>query len=218
MGNYENGVTTRQAIVRACEQLFYEKGFHETSYTNICNLAHVNRGTIYYHFKTKETMLYEVQWQYTINNKHVAEKYCSDSRYHYIVAMCMFWLQMHRDEKMRKYVLQCCVDFPVYTGKMDLTHFYFTGYEAMWGAFWKKKDIPELAFASIYGYIMSCMRMLCEVPEQFDPMVLYEHCVKTTLSVWGAPAELGIQIWENAMHYLSLIPEEEIAVQISPIS
>jgi len=213
MANYENGSNTRQAIVDACTRLFYQKSFHETSYSEICKAAHVNRSTVYYHFETKEAIRYEVQWEYMIRNKHVAEMYCPDSRYHYIIAMCMFWLQIHRDSNMRRYGLEVCTDFPVYTGKMDLTHFYYAGYEAMWGAFWEMEKIPELAFASIYGYIMSCMRMICEAPEKYDPLYLYEHCVKSSLSVWGVPAELSNTIWDDTIHYLSLIPEEEISIR-----
>lgn len=215
MANYENGAYTRQAIVQACKQLFYEKGFRETSYSDICKTAHVNRGTIYYHFETKEIMRYEVQWEYTIANKRIAEKYCPDQRYQYILAMAMFWKQMQRDNNLRRFCLQNCVDFPVYTGKKDLTHFYYTGYETMWGAFWERKDIPKLAFASVYGYIMSCMRMLCEHPDRYDPMELFEHCVNASVSIWGIPQEIMDQIWKDVKHYISLIPEAEI--KLSPI-
>lgn len=213
MGNYENGAYTRQAIVQACKQLFYEKGFHETSYSDICKAAHVNRGTIYYHFETKETMRYEAQWEYMIANKRIVEKYCPDTRCQYIIAMCMYWLQIHRDGNMRRFVFQCCTDFPVYTGKMDLTHFYYTCYEMMWGAFWEKKDIPQLSFASVYGYIMSCMRMLCEHPESYDPMELFEHCVNASVSIWGIPDDTMSEIWQNVKHYIALIPEEDLTIK-----
>lgn len=215
MANYENGAYTRQAIVKACKLLFYEKGFRETGYSDICKAAHVNRGTIYYHFKDKEDMRYEAQWEYITANKHVVEKYCSDHRYHYILAMCMFWIQIHRDGKLRRFCLQCCQDVPVYTGKMDLSHFYYTGYETMWGAFWEKTNISQLAFASVYGYIMSCMRMLCEHPEKYDPMEMYEHCVNASVSIWGIPDEIMAKIWQDVKHYISLIPEEEMWLQLS---
>ena len=41
MGNYENGALTRQLIINACNRLFYEKGYNETSYADICAMAHV---------------------------------------------------------------------------------------------------------------------------------------------------------------------------------
>ncbi len=212
MANYGNGSNTREAIVQACAELFYEKGFHETSFSDICARAHVNRGTIYYHFPSKDALRYEVQWEYMIRNKHIAEHYCPDSRYHYILAMCMLWHQIHRDPKMLRFLLSCCIDCPVYTGKKDMSHFYFTAYEAMWGQFWEKKNIPELTFASIYGYIMSCLRMLCEAPEKFDPMILYEHCVETSLQAWRVPPELAESIALQTADYFSQIPPEEITV------
>ena len=210
MANYENGANTREAIVQACVELFYEKGFHETSYSDICARSHVNRGTIYYHFPTKDDIRYEVQWEYMVRNKRIAEKYCPDARYHYILAMCMYWHQVHADPKLRRFLLYCSIDYPVYTGKKDLSLFYYTAYTAMWGQFWEKENIPELTFASIYGYVMICVRMLCEEPEKFDPMVFYEHCVEISLSAWGIPPELAQTILQGTRSYFYRIPKEEI--------
>lgn len=213
MANYENGAYTRQMIVQACKRLFYEKGFHETSYSDICNTAHVNRGTVYYHFESKEDMRYEVQWEYITEKKHIAEKYCLDMRYQYIVAMWLFWKQLQMDSDMRRFCLQCCIDFPVYTGKKDLSFFYYSIYESMWGAFWSGKNIPQLSFASVYGYVMSCMRMLCEHPEKYDAMELYEHCARASVSIWGIPDELMDEIWEKVEYYIALIPDKEYLYQ-----
>lgn len=209
MANYENGAYTRQAIVQACKQLFYEKGFHETSYSDICEVAHVNRGTVYYHFPTKESMRLEVQWEYAIDNKRIAEKYCPDSRYQFMLAMGILWKQVQKDSNCRRFALQCCTDFPVYTGKKDLTHFYYTSYESMWGSFWDKQNISQLAFASVYGYIMSCLRMICEHPEKYDALELFEHCVRSSVSIWGIPDALMDEIWAEVEQYLARIPEKE---------
>jgi len=210
MGSYENGTNTRQTILQVCKQLFYEKGFHETSYSDIYTLAHINRGTLYYHFKSKEEMRYEVKWEYLIHNKRIAEKYCPEKRYQYIIAMGMYWLQITNDENIRRFMLQCCADFPVYTGKRDMTYFYHTIYDAMWGDFWEKKKIPQLSYASVYGYIMSCIRMICEHPQNYDPLEMYEHCVKTSVTIWGVPQDLTDEIWENVTHYMAQIPKEYV--------
>ena len=37
MGAYKNGASTRQVILQSCQKLFYDKGYHETSYDDICN-------------------------------------------------------------------------------------------------------------------------------------------------------------------------------------
>ena len=60
MGYYENGNNTRRVILDACKRLFYEKGYHETSSLDIARESHTNRNAIYYHFKDKETIRYEV--------------------------------------------------------------------------------------------------------------------------------------------------------------
>lgn len=214
MANYENGANTRQMIIAACKQLFYHKGFHETSFGDICKEAHINRGTLYYHFKTKEEMRYEVQCEFIVANKHIAEKYCTDPRYLYILATGLYWEQAHRDEKLRRFCLQYCIDFPVYTGKKDPTLFYYTIYDGMWGQFWDQQKISQLAFASVYGYIMSCMRMLCEHPEKYDATEMFEHCIRSSTAIWGIPQEILDQICQNVRQLLSLIPEEEIRVQL----
>lgn len=56
MERYKNGSETRALIIRTCQELFYEKGFSATTYSDICVAAHVNRGLISYYFGSKETL------------------------------------------------------------------------------------------------------------------------------------------------------------------
>lgn len=214
MGNYENGTNTRQAIVQACKHLFYEKGYHETSYSDICKAAHVNRGTIYYHFKDKEFMRYEVMWEYTIACKRIAEKYCARPEYHYILGMYLQWHLVKTDANMRRFLLSTCIDYPVYTGKRDFSHYYSALTDKMWGSFFDRKQISELAFASVYGYIMSFMRMMCEHPGKYDPLEMFEHCVNSSISIWGFSQDKMEKFWCDIKHYIALIPEEEIRLQL----
>ncbi|MES9906548.1 MAG: TetR/AcrR family transcriptional regulator [Sedimenticola sp.] len=51
---------TRQRIVDAANQLFYQKGYNRTSFTDVVEAAGVPRGNIYYYFKTKDEMLLAV--------------------------------------------------------------------------------------------------------------------------------------------------------------
>lgn len=208
MGKYENGAYTRQAIVEAGKKLFYEKGYRETGYGDICEETHVNRGTVYYHFPNKERLRYEVQWEYLIDCKRIVERYCPDPRYHYVLAMAVYWTLLARSDKMRKFVLQGCTDYPAYTGKMDISFFHYTCYEHMWGHFWDIRHVPSMSFSSVYGYVMSCMRMLCDHPEQYDPWELYEHCNRSSLTIWGVPEDLTNEIFTTAKAYFDTIPPE----------
>lgn len=218
MANYENGEATRQAIINTCKQLFYEKGFNATSYSDICELAHVNRGTIYYHFDNKEMIRFEVQLAYLKSNKHNAGKYCADSRYWGILSMYMFWNQIMYDEKMRRFSLEICNDYPAYTGEKDCTFSYTVAYNELWEPFWERSNIPQLAYSSVYGYTMSCLRMLCEHPQEYNSKELFEQCVKACCKIWGIPDDLMDAIWENVEKYIVLIPEDEYKSAFKGIS
>lgn len=49
---------TRQRIVEAANRLFYHKGYHNTSFTDVVEASGVPRGNIYYYFKSKEDILH----------------------------------------------------------------------------------------------------------------------------------------------------------------
>ncbi len=53
MGN----MTTRERIVEAADQLFYQQGYEHTSFANIANVVQISRGNFYHHFKTKDEIL-----------------------------------------------------------------------------------------------------------------------------------------------------------------
>lgn len=56
MRTYSVGDETKESILNVCRKLFYEKGFENTSYDDICRDAGVNRGLIPYHFKSKSNI------------------------------------------------------------------------------------------------------------------------------------------------------------------
>ncbi|VAW60857.1 Transcriptional regulator, AcrR family [hydrothermal vent metagenome] len=48
---------TRDHIVNAADQLFYQQGYEHTSFSDIANKVQISRGNFYYHFKTKDEIL-----------------------------------------------------------------------------------------------------------------------------------------------------------------
>lgn len=49
--------TTRDDIVEAADQLFYQQGYEQTSFADIADTVQISRGNFYYHFKTKDKIL-----------------------------------------------------------------------------------------------------------------------------------------------------------------
>jgi TetR/AcrR family transcriptional repressor of nem operon len=49
--------TTRDHIVEAADQLFYQQGYEHTSFSDIADAVQISRGNFYYHFRTKDEIL-----------------------------------------------------------------------------------------------------------------------------------------------------------------
>ena len=101
---YETGIETRKLILAECRKLFLDNGFHETSYNDICKAAHVNRGSIYYHFKQKDMIRYEILWEIYTDNKRTAEQYTSVSSHQYVFALYLMWRQILTDPKLGRFL------------------------------------------------------------------------------------------------------------------
>lgn len=50
----------RQLVVKAADQLFYQKGYNLTSFSDIASASNVPRGNLNYYFKTKDEVLVAV--------------------------------------------------------------------------------------------------------------------------------------------------------------
>ena len=51
------GDNNRQRIVDAADQLFYTRGYNQTSFRDISDMTGIPRGNFYYYFKTKDDIL-----------------------------------------------------------------------------------------------------------------------------------------------------------------
>lgn len=47
---------TKEKIIEVCKRLFCEKGYQKTTFAEICDISHVNPGTITYHHKSKKNI------------------------------------------------------------------------------------------------------------------------------------------------------------------
>lgn len=50
----------RERIIEAADQLFYQQGYEQTSFSDIADAVQISRGNFYYHFKTKDEILQAV--------------------------------------------------------------------------------------------------------------------------------------------------------------
>src|SRR5262245_10098236 len=59
-GPQNQGPDSRDEILRAAMSLFANRGFHETSMSEVAREAHVSKALIFWHFKTKEELFMAV--------------------------------------------------------------------------------------------------------------------------------------------------------------
>lgn len=57
MGNSKEAEERKKEILDVAEELFTAKGYDNTSTTDILDRVGIARGTLYYHFKSKEEIL-----------------------------------------------------------------------------------------------------------------------------------------------------------------
>lgn len=210
MGAYGNGMTTRKIILDACQKLFYEKGYHETSYDDICKAAHVNRGSIYYHFKEKENIRYEVLWEITTYCYEEAKKYCDTSRYAFLVGMYIHWGKVLHDARIRKFELDYYADYPVYTPNNPVARYYKLCNQNMYKEILDVSKIDPMALATGYGTIYGGIRLLDVDPEKYDLIEVYRHMIMTGILVWGIPKEEADAMWEELMVYIKKVPQDVV--------
>lgn len=57
MARYKVGLSTQQNIMQAAKELFYEKGYKETSVRDIANRANIKLGTLTYYYKKEDIVM-----------------------------------------------------------------------------------------------------------------------------------------------------------------
>lgn len=205
MGLYENGVDTRKNILRVCSHLFLEKGYHATSIEDICREAHVNRGSIYYHFKDKENIRYEVHWEHVMRNLAAVRQNGEASEYDFILVLYLLWYQLCTDAQIRRFHIEYFGDFPVFSPKKNLSRSVMMMAEHMYGQVLPVPATDKLTWAILYGYFMSTI-LLTESGE-YAPMELFRRSFYIGNQIRGVSQEDIDRVWEEVQIRIRQLPE-----------
>lgn len=195
MKTYENGLSTRKIILDTCVRLFLKKGFHETSYDDICREAHVNRGSIYYHFKEKENIRYEVLWELIMQDRSFIMNCCPHTEYDIFLSLYLFWLQFFENPMIRKFNLDYYKDQPVYTPHSELGRFYRMIYIQMFEQICPLEKINTLSFASGYGHVHGLMQLTAADLSQYNAELIFRHCLYAVGAVLEIPRTELDRLW-----------------------
>jgi len=109
MANYSTGKETKKKIIQAAQQLFYEKGYRDTTYADICKAVGIKQGNLHYHFNSKEVLCREVAARLysLLRTEAKMISNCSENQYLVIVIiMYLFWYKFFHDENIRRFALE----------------------------------------------------------------------------------------------------------------
>lgn len=109
MANYVTGENTKNNIILAAKDLFYEKGYIATSYSDICKVINIKKGNLQYHFNTKELLCVDVCSSFYETLYREATKIACATENKYLetmLVMFIFWYKFYKDEKIRRFVCE----------------------------------------------------------------------------------------------------------------
>ncbi len=186
---YETGIETRKLILKESRKLFLEKGFRNTSYDDICKAAHVNRGSIYYHFKQKDNLRYEILWDLFFEYKKEAASYTAVSSEQYIFTLYLIWNKILTDKEIGRFFIDYYTDFPVYSPDKELSIFITTLYKNCYNDILPLSEIDLFDLASMYGYLGCISQMVKQMPGKFSIDTLFPNILSCCFRILRLPQD-----------------------------
>lgn len=204
MGLYENGIDTRKAILEACTELFLKKGYRAASIDEICQTAHVNRGSIYYHFHDKENIRYEVLWNNIMENLRQVRESCDAGEYDFILAMYLLWHQLCTDADIRRFHVEYFQDSPIYVPKNSLARSVKMATEQMYRGKLVGHPMDKLDMSILYGFLMSVTMLSANT--EYTPELLFQRTFEIGNQIRGIPQDEICEQWECVHALLRRLP------------
>lgn len=108
MGQYQAGIKTKRNIFYASEKLFYQKGYSDTTITNITDLAKSNRGSFYHHYENKLQLGVLVHSNFASRNTRITSFFGNtiDDATGVCLSVKTFWYLFFLDEKIRRFATE----------------------------------------------------------------------------------------------------------------
>lgn len=72
--------STREHIIDAADQLFYQQGYDHTSFADISGAVKISRGNFYHHFKTKDAILQAVIDQRVASTRDLLKRWETEAQ------------------------------------------------------------------------------------------------------------------------------------------
>ena len=92
----------RNEILDAAQQLFYQKGYEQTSVQDLLNAIGIAKGTFYHYFDSKQALLQELTDRIVVEAMALVEKLVKDPQLTALEKFTQIYVQMHQWKIERK--------------------------------------------------------------------------------------------------------------------
>ena len=211
---YESGKETRNKILSAASQLFYENGYEATTYDDIAKKAYVNRGSIYYHFKTKDAIRGAIVEEEFIQNVRIARLHTGTYHHIAMTSTSLFWYKyLHNRKYHHFYTYLADKDFNSRKINWTEEENYF---RFLVSAFGTENPLEEFLSGGKIFQQIACnadsvlMNFLFSQAEQYDHLSATKLEFDIIARLLKIPEECFKRSWSAAEELMARIPYEKL--------
>lgn len=196
MSNYSTGMATKERILSAAERVFYEKGFSDTKFADICREAGVLDGTLNHHFGSYKNVASELVkrsmqgMENQLNNLFGKELHADAL---IMLASSIYFHRFFEDEKFRKFNSEFNTDLASRNSAYKYYKLYGESivqklkdsYQKRMGKDAINEKELDLFFHAISSIDGPFETYLCNNLDDFTPETTLKHYYQIYLSIFG---------------------------------
>lgn len=131
MATYKTGIITQNKILQACKELFYEKGYKDSTYIDICEKADVGPKTITHYFKSKKLIAIKIYTDFLIDIKEKTKAYMIEKNNYYDLRVAtaleriIFTNLMIENSNYKKFYYDICVESLLLDANIEKVEYFY---------------------------------------------------------------------------------------------
>ncbi len=203
------GEKKRKLIIDVCKKLFYNKGYSNTTYNDICAAADIPPGTITYHFDGKRGIAGVIEDEYETQNKIYIERMCANKGYTKTQLMAIenfhMWKRELDDVKLRNFVFDLSAErIPSAAAFQAVKYFYQCVIEER-GIEIGERELG-LAVAAQIGMSDAVLSMLARDSDEFSYEEAGHFSIRFFLRQLGVPDAESEEIIVDGLALFKQLP------------
>lgn len=148
----------REDIIRASKQLFYEKGYKDTYYQDICNKVGISPGTFYYYFRSKDNIAGIIIDELSNKIESFLEEYHGDKlslEAIYILQCVIYYDLLYKNTNFKRYYIELCETNILNKSTIDTTYNFTKKYYEKYRPTDDSRYIKALSY--VFSYTQSAI-------------------------------------------------------------